>query len=369
MLTQNMSGYVDPSVRYPAYPHGSYTPVQVGMQPPTMYMGEGPMPTYQRLTPAGSPWNETAPLTGGNLPPTIVLNSNRDADKELCGEGWLDDEKFGAEDKAPSKDYEYFGVDLKPVLPVALAISTVIGGMCMLLVQIPMLSRFTLLSQVALSVGFAVVYIVALVCMGYCSFADPGQVKKIRNMKNGADIEEGMPRRAHRSWQYPRPIRRYDHYCKWLQNVIGFLNHREFVLMVGCLVLIAVLGIVVDIWLAVLIAKKGFLESEIVVALHLAYSIALLAIDGPIFKIHFGLVSRNELAQEWKKNEHYVANNTSLGDNIPVEELDDDEYNEFFDRDAFVYDRSRNPFDNGCLTNCFNFWCQARWPADAKGEF
>ena len=31
------------------------------------------------------------------------------------------------------------------------------------------------------------------------------------------------------------------------------------------------------------------------------------------------------MAQEWKKNEHYVANNTTLGDNIPVEELDDDE--------------------------------------------
>ena len=31
------------------------------------------------------------------------------------------------------------------------------------------------------------------------------------------------------------------------------------------------------------------------------------------------------MAQEWKKNEHYVANNTTLGDKIPVEELDDDE--------------------------------------------
>ena len=72
------------------------------------------------------------------------------------------------------------------------------------------------------------------------------------------------------------------------------------------------------------------------------------AIDGPIFKIHFGLISRNEMAQEWKKNEHYVANNTRIGDNVPVEDLEDDEYNELFDRDAFVYDRTRNPFDNGC---------------------
>ena len=79
--------------------------------------------------------------------------------------------------------------------------------------------------------------------------------------------------------------------------------------MVAGLLLIGVLGIMVDIWLAILIAEKSFFKFEIVVALHLGYSVALLAIDGPIFKIHFGLISRNEMAQEWK-NEHYVANNT-----------------------------------------------------------
>ena len=158
--------------------------------------------------------------------------------------------------------------------------------------------------------------------MGYCAFADPGQVKQTRKMKIGAvggmDIEEGIPWRAHKSWQYSHPIRRYDHYCKWVKNVIGLLtgdlwhfspNHREFVIMVAGLLLIGVLGIMVDIWLAILIAEKSFFKFEIVVALHLGYSVALLAIDGPIFKIHFGLISRNEMAQEWK-NEHYVANNT-----------------------------------------------------------
>ena len=332
------------------------------------------------MQPATAPCMKESALLHGRLPPTTLLTSGRPANlqnaeiPESCAsEGWLDDDKFGAEDKGPSQDYTYCGVDLKPVLPVALAVSTVLGGLCMLLVQIPMLSRFTALSQVWLSAPFAVVYGIVLGCMAYCAFADPGQVKKTRNMKIGAvggmDIEEGMPRRAHKSWQYSRPIRRYDHYCKWLQNVIGLLNHREFVIMVGGLLLIGVLGIMVDIWLAILIAEKGFFESEIVVALHLGYSVALLAIDGPIFKIHFGLISRNEMAQEWKKNEHYVANNTSIGDNVPVEDLEDDEYNELFDRDAFVYDRTRNPFDNGCFTNCLNFWCQPRWTSDAKGEF
>ena len=375
MLTQNMSYVADHSGRSSAY--GSYKPaVQVGTHPPTAYH----MATYRQLMqPATAPCMNESALLHGRLPPTTLLTSPRaanlqNADKESCAsEGWLDDDKFGAEDKGPSQDYTYCGVDLKPVLPVALAVSTVLGGLCMLLVQIPMLSRFTALSQVWLSAPFAVVYGIVLGCMAYCAFADPGQVKKTRNMKIGAvggmDIEEGMPRRAHKSWQYSRPIRRYDHYCKWLQNVIGLLNHREFVIMVGGLLLIGVLGIMVDIWLAILIAEKGFFESEIVVALHLGYSVALLAIDGPIFKIHFGLISRNEMAQEWKRNEHYVANNTSIGDNVPVEDLEDDEYNELFDRDAFVYDRTRNPFDNGCFTNCLNFWCQPRWTSDAKGEF
>ena len=376
-----MQNYVADHARSNAGAYGSYKPaVQVGMQPPTAYhMGEG-MPAYTHLVqPATAPcMNESALLNGRLLPPTLLTSMKpvnlQNAEKESCAEeGWLDDDKSGAEDKGPSQDYTYCGVDLKPVLPVALAVSTVLGGLCMLLVQIPMLSRFTGLSQVWLSAPFAVVCGIVLGCMAYCAFADPGQVKKTRNTKIGAvggmDIEEGVPRRAHKSWQYSRPIRRYDHYCKWLQNVIGLLNHREFVIVVGGLLLIGVLGIMVDIWLAILIAEKGFFQFEIVVALHLGYSVALLAIDGPIFKIHFGLISRNEMAQEWKKNEHYVANNTSIGDNVPVEDLEDDEYNELFDQDAFVYDRARNPFDNGCFTNCLNFWCQPRWTSDAKGEF
>eukprot|EP00435_Cladocopium_sp_Y103_P041796 s1601_g11.t1 len=138
--------------------------------------------------------NESAPLTGGlngphgPLPPTTLLTSSkpptrREDDKEgmldmlliresCAEEGWLDDEKFGAEDKGPSEDYTFCGVDLKPVLPVALA--------------------------VYLSASFAVVYVVVMACMGYCAFADPGQVRKTRNMKVGAmDIEEAPDQKLH----------------------------------------------------------------------------------------------------------------------------------------------------------------------------
>mmetsp|Transcript_44179 Transcript_44179/g.91306 ORF Transcript_44179/g.91306 Transcript_44179/m.91306 type:complete len:121 (+) Transcript_44179:134-496(+) len=88
----------------------------------------------------------------------------------------------------------------------------------------------------------------------------------------------------------------------------------------------------------------------------------------PIFRIHTGLVSRNELCQEWKNNVHYVANQTSQGDGIPVEELDDEEY-QLFDEKAFIYDESRNRWDKGWSNNCWRFWCWPRWPAGELGEF
>ena len=50
------------------------------------------------------------------------------------------------------------------------------------------------------------------------------------------------------------------------------------------------------------IASQSFLPRDIVsmvlVALHLGYCFALLALAGPILRIHVGLISRNELAQE-----------------------------------------------------------------------
>ena len=349
MLAQNMSNVADHSGRSNAM-YGSYKPaVQVGMQPPTACH----MPTLLTST---KPANQ------------------QNADKESrADEGWLDDDESGSEDKGPSEDYTFFGIDFKPVLPACLAVSTVIGGLCMLLVQIPMLSRFTKLSQVLLSAPFVVIYGIVLGCMAYCAYADPGQVKQTQKMKIGAvggmDIEEGIPRRAHKSWQYSHPIRRYDHYCKWLKNVVGLLNHREFVIMVAGLLLVGVLGIMVDIWLAILIAEKGLFKFEIVVALHLGYSVALLAIDWPIFKIHFWTDLKERDGPGMEEERALCCHNTSIGDNVPVEDLEDDEYNELFDRDSFVYDRTKNPFDNGCFTNCLYFWCQPRWNSDEKGEF
>merc|ERR1712039_238376 len=137
-------------------------------------------------------------------------------------------------------------------------------------------------------------YGVTLGCMTYCAFCDPGQCKKSQVFKNG-DAELSMPKRAHKSWQYKRPVRRYDHYCRWLSNCIGLLNHREFYMMLLGLVAISVCGTIVDIMLAIVVFNRGFWNVEILIVLHLAYSVALLALAGPILRIHTGLVSRNEL--------------------------------------------------------------------------
>jgi hypothetical protein len=87
----------------------------------------------------------------------------------------------------------------------------------------------------------------------------------------------------------------------------------------------------------------------------------------PILKIHAGLISRNELASEWKRNDFYIAKRCKRGVNVQVNELSDDEFNELFDE--FEYDERRNNYDKGRCKNCMNFWCVSRWEKKQKGDF
>eukprot|EP00438_Fugacium_kawagutii_P030917 Skav202919 [mRNA] locus=scaffold1565:157028:162480:- [translate_table: standard] len=174
-----------------AYPCASYRPaVQAGPQPPVMHQ-MGDMPSHNA--------NETSPF--GRLP--NLLNGTQRVEKNvdklsLAEEGLKDEDSEGSEQER-SQEYTFCGMDFKPALPAALAISTMLGGVCMFLVQIPMLARFTVLPQLALSAGFAAVFVSTLVCMACSYFADPGQVKEPH--------KEALPLRAHKSWQYPLPIR------------------------------------------------------------------------------------------------------------------------------------------------------------------
>jgi hypothetical protein len=97
------------------------------------------------------------------------------------------------------------------------------------------------------------------------------------------------------------------------------------------------------------ITKKGVVESvqtEIILGSHLAYSLILLKFVFPVLKIHVVLISRNEMGKEWKNHWHYVANATSMGDNIYVHDMDDDEFNDLLDSGSFIYDPARNPFES-----------------------
>merc|ERR1740130_1491710 len=103
-----------------------------------------------------------------------------------------------------------------------------------------------------------------------------------------------LPKRAHKTWLYRQPVRRYDHYCRWVTNCIGLLNHREFFFMVSGLVLIAVLGTAIDLVAMVAVFSRGTWPYRIAVLAHLFYSVVLMALAGPILRVHVGLVCRNE---------------------------------------------------------------------------
>merc|ERR1719401_156304 len=127
------------------------------------------------------------------------------------------------------------------------------------------------------------------------------------------------------------------------------------------LVTIGALGCLLDLALVILTSHWG---SQWMVAffliLHLTYSVIVVALASPILRLHIGFILRNELANEWKRNDFYVITSARTGKATPVNELDDEEFNDRFD--TFEYDRSRNIFDKGPSANCWTFWCTPRWP-------
>jgi len=294
--------------------------------------------------------------------------------EEECAEEECDPAQCGAEDRPPLAESLVCGIDTRPMLPVLLAISTVLGALCMMVLQLPLLSLKIGIPEAFSSTCFLVLYAATLGLMVYCALADPGQLPRdhaasIASQDSSALIPD-LPRRTHTSWQYKRPVRRYDHYCRWLTNCIGLLNHREFLAMLVGFVTIAILGLFVDIVLAIQVMEKGFWVMEVWIFLHLVYSMILLGLATPILRIHIGLVSRNELASEWRSSDFYVVKNSKRGGSspIPVKDLsDDDEFNSLFD--TFQYEKNRNPYDKGCSQNCFNFWCIPRWAPEQMGEF
>mmetsp|Transcript_55588 Transcript_55588/g.129411 ORF Transcript_55588/g.129411 Transcript_55588/m.129411 type:complete len:369 (-) Transcript_55588:61-1167(-) len=259
-----------------------------------------------------------------------------------------------------------FGVRKQLLLPACLFVSTVAGGALLLGLQ-RCAARASFLGSLGFTRLIVCIHAVTLACMAFVAFSDPGRlyVERWTERASGA----ALPRRAHKCWRYDEPILRFDHYCRWIDNCIGLKNHREFMIMTTGLALLAILGLCIDLCFGVACFRARVLDSTRVasLAVHLVYSASLAYFVVPIFRLHAGFISRNELAKEWKRDDYYVVRKSLTGDPVRVNDLSVDEYNEYFD--LFEYDPLRNPFDRGCCSNCQTFWCTVRRAPGQLGEF
>jgi len=138
--------------------------------------------------------------------------------------------------------------------------------------------------------------------------------------------------------------------------------------MVAGIVTIAVAGLIIDVVVLVSVLWRGsHWTSTIVPLMHLLYSAGVSILAAPILRLHIGFVSRNELADEWKRNTFNVVRSKRTSMLMAVDDLSDDEFNERFE--SFEYDPERNEFDKGVVRNCLLFWCTRRWRPDQMGEF
>jgi len=309
-------------------------------------------------------------------------NGCENGEEDECNEG-----ECGGEDVAPQEDHKIFGMDLRPLLPLLLVLSTLMGAVCMIVLEFP-LTKDLFEGAYCVRAFMLLLYAVTIGCMAYCALCDPGQLKQpvednLCEASKGLKEADGAPDsplsqssdkgpkappRSHKSWLFARPVRRYDHYCKWLANVIGLLNHREFVIMAVGLVAIGVCGSILDLILVIATSREGSHGlREIELIMHLGYSIILAARVSPILSVHIGLISRNETAHEWKRNDYYVINSTKTGEEVPVGDLSDNEFNER--ADSFRYDGKKNEYDHGVAANCWSFWCTPRWNPKQAGDF
>merc|ERR1712113_863661 len=76
------------------------------------------------------------------------------------------------------------------------------------------------------------------------------------------------------------------------------------------------------------------LLGAIALVAHMIYSFYFSWYCVPLLRQHIGFVLRNELTQEWKRDDFNIIYN-QVGDPVAVNELSEEEYNEQFDN--FVY--------------------------------
>jgi len=254
-------------------------------------------------------------------------------------------------------------LEKKRLLPFLLLGSLLLGASCMLSLQRYLVGEILTPAYArAFALGASLWYVAALGFMAFVAFSDPGQIDE-EVWESGVE----PPKRSHKSWQYERDLRRFDHYCRWVGNGIALRNHREFVVMLISFVVIAVVGSIVDVILAYECTTVQDWTSFVVLLIHLLYQLGFAYYVIPIFRLHVGFVSRNELANEWKHDKHYIVYSEEKEDYVWVGDLEAEEFDELFD--SFEYDPTKNEFDRGCSRNCFAFWCTPRCRKGQLGEF
>eukprot|EP00931_Biecheleriopsis_adriatica_P124317 TRINITY_DN9944_c0_g2_i2.p1 TRINITY_DN9944_c0_g2~~TRINITY_DN9944_c0_g2_i2.p1 ORF type:complete len:646 (+),score=53.51 TRINITY_DN9944_c0_g2_i2:239-1939(+) len=260
------------------------------------------------------------------------------------------------------------------IIALTIIMSTAASAYWMLFWQLPAVTELMNLSKVRLRSGIGVLLVLTLVWELYVWLCDPGQVSR-------AIAQDERPKRAEQHWFYARPVRRYDHYCRLMDNCIGLQNHREFIMMLIGLVLTNALGMLLDVWLFVVMIRNRFqiydgkltatanfhFQVLLMLPVHLIYCIGMSWLFVPICQHHLHMISQNQLSAEWKKNLYYVAPVCKQGTNVQVNELSDDEFNHLFGE--FRYDKSLNPYDKGLFSNVCTFWCRGRWKNGETGEW
>lgn len=281
-----------------------------------------------------------------------------------CIDEECDPEECGDEKSPPNEDTHVCGIDKRPFLPMILFCATVASDVCLGAVHYPLVQDLLAGFQ-AVPVALIAMDCLTLYCMIYALLADPGQLQPDKKRKVGSSETGSIPKRAQKTWLYERPIRRYDHYCRWLANCVGLKNHREFIIMLIGLVFTPFFGGVLDFILVVNCYHQHRFGVMTLIGFHIVYAVIIVYFAGPILRIHAGFISRNELNSEWKRNAFQVVR--VEGVKTCVNDLEDDDYNRLFDE--FVYDPKQNEFDKGCSSNCMKFWCESRWSKSQLGEF
>jgi len=213
---------------------------------------------------------------------------------------------------------------------------------------------------------FFLMYVFTIGSAVNTALANPGLLPQEQFQKWQAK-ERSLPLRCSKHWLYRRPVLRFHQYCRWVTNSVGLHNHRSYMCMLAGFVGIAVTDAFLDLILIPAHFMNGTWTAELLLLVHFLYSCYFAWYSTPLLRMHAAFVARNELAQEWKKDEFWVVYNELTGEKVSVNDLPTEEYNRRFDE--FIYDPSRNQFDKGWVQNCLSFWFTDRSDPDEWGEF